>query len=299
MVDAFPIIPKTGSFSPPIGYFLPAKPYDVLVSSSPDTSLYVRAIGHSVITAYEEHGSVQGEEIVLRLPGEGERFVVRNPESRARTGMLRSILVEPNREMGTDFADIVLGGNDSLAIARAGANSIRLEAGGLASTYTLSLTLVAPSTALSFRHRGVALAAQSTHVIAPDWDRLDIEPVKVFVDTDRDGTPEDTLTLANEITEVRGPREGGNVPGSFELGQNYPNPFNAVTTIRYGLPQKSAVLLTVYNLLGQEVATLVHGDQEAGYHSVQLDASDLPSGVYLYRIMARDFVATKKLVLLR
>ena len=213
--------------------------------------------------------------------------------------MLRSILVEPNREMATDFADIVLGGNDSLAIARAGANSIRLEAGGLASTYTLSLTLVAPSTALSFRHRGVALAAQSTHVIAPDWDRLDIEPVKVFVDTDRDGTPEDTLTLANEITEVRGPREGGNVPGSFELGQNYPNPFNAVTTIRYGLPQKSAVLLTVYNLLGQEVATLVHGDQEAGYHSVQLDASDLPSGVYLYRIMARDFVATKKLVLLR
>jgi hypothetical protein len=83
------------------------------------------------------------------------------------------------------------------------------------------------------------------------------------------------------------------------LYQNYPNPFNPSTTIRYGLPSRSHVTLTVFNTLGQQVATLVQGEQEAGYHEAVFDASGLASGVYLYRLQAGDFVASRKLILVR
>jgi polyhydroxybutyrate depolymerase len=91
--------------------------------------------------------------------------------------------------------------------------------------------------------------------------------------------------------------EWKNDPAGFVLSQNYPNPFNPSTTIRYGLPHKSHVSLTVYNTLGQEVGLLVQGDQEAGYHEVKFDGAGLSSGVYFCRLMAGDFVQTRKLLL--
>jgi predicted GH43/DUF377 family glycosyl hydrolase len=91
----------------------------------------------------------------------------------------------------------------------------------------------------------------------------------------------------------------GNLPEAFRLAQNYPNPFNPTTTIRYGLPHKSQVLLTVYNTLGQEVATLVHGQEEAGSYEVKFDGFGLASGVYFCRLQTGSFMDTKKLVILR
>ncbi len=91
----------------------------------------------------------------------------------------------------------------------------------------------------------------------------------------------------------------GEVVTEFTLNQNYPNPFNPSTTIRYGLPNKSAVQLTVYNTLGQQVAQLVNGDMEAGFHEVKFDASGLSSGVYFYRLSAGGFVNTRRLTILK
>jgi hypothetical protein len=102
------------------------------------------------------------------------------------------------------------------------------------------------------------------------------------------------------MSQLTGVQERNNgVPGGFKLEQNYPNPFNPATTIRYSLPHKSQVLLTVYNTLGQQVATLVQGQQEAGSYEVQFDGYALASGVYFYRIQAGTFVATKKLILMK
>ena len=89
------------------------------------------------------------------------------------------------------------------------------------------------------------------------------------------------------------------IPGTVQLHQNYPNPFNPTTTIRYGLPSRSHVTLTVFNTLGQQVATVVQGEQEAGFHEVRFDASGLSSGVYLYRLQAGSYVETRKLVFVR
>lgn len=85
----------------------------------------------------------------------------------------------------------------------------------------------------------------------------------------------------------------------FTLNQNYPNPFNPSTTIRYGLPNRSHVLLVVYNTLGQEVAVLRNGKQEAGYHEVKFDGNGLSSGVYFCRMQAGDYIETRELLLLR
>ena len=89
------------------------------------------------------------------------------------------------------------------------------------------------------------------------------------------------------------------IPTTFVLFQNYPNPFNPSTTIRYALPMRAQVRLTVYNVLGQIVVTPIQGEQQAGYHDLRFDGTNLASGVYFYRIQAGSFVQVKKLLLLR
>lgn len=100
------------------------------------------------------------------------------------------------------------------------------------------------------------------------------------------------------LTSVQGARENVS-PIEFDLRQNYPNPFNPSTTISYDLPARSHVTLRIFNVLGQEVATLVNGEVEAGRHQVWWDARRLSSGVYVYRMSAGDFVETKKMILVR
>jgi hypothetical protein len=90
-----------------------------------------------------------------------------------------------------------------------------------------------------------------------------------------------------------------NVVRKFHLEQNYPNPFNPKTIINYEIPITNYVDLSIYNLLGQKVATLVDEEQNAGTYQVEWDASGFSSGIYLYKITAGEFQAVKKMVLLR
>jgi len=89
------------------------------------------------------------------------------------------------------------------------------------------------------------------------------------------------------------------LPSVPSLAQNYPNPFNPVTTIQYGLPHRAHVTVTVFNTLGQQVAQLVNGDIDAGYHKVKFDGRSLASGVYFYRLQTSEFVQTRKLLVVR
>ena len=89
------------------------------------------------------------------------------------------------------------------------------------------------------------------------------------------------------------------IPSSFALYQNYPNPFNPATNIEYDLPKSAFTSLTIFNILGQEVAALTNVFEQAGHHQRLFNAFALPSGVYFYRLIAGDFIQTKKLLLLR
>lgn len=88
-------------------------------------------------------------------------------------------------------------------------------------------------------------------------------------------------------------------PAEFGLSQNFPNPFNPITEIRYQLPEASYVLLTVYDVLGQEVQVLVDGLVEAGYRWAVWDAKDAASGIYFLRMQTGNFVETRKMALIR
>jgi hypothetical protein len=85
----------------------------------------------------------------------------------------------------------------------------------------------------------------------------------------------------------------------YQLEQNYPNPFNPTTTIRYNLPKRGHIELTVYNALGQRIAVLWDGEQEAGTHESNFDGAGLPSGVYFYRLDAGPYKRTQKLILVK
>jgi hypothetical protein len=94
------------------------------------------------------------------------------------------------------------------------------------------------------------------------------------------------------------------LPISFELEQNYPNPFNPTTSIRFGLPTKSHVSIKVYNLLGQEITSLVNEELSAGTHTTEWDGRDksrteVASGIYFYKLIAGDFIDTKKMMLIK
>ncbi len=93
--------------------------------------------------------------------------------------------------------------------------------------------------------------------------------------------------------------EDNTIPDKFVVEQNYPNPFNPSTTISYSLPKEGLVSIKIYNSLGQEVTTLVHGVQRAGIHKVTFNASKLSSGVYFYRVMSENFSQVKKMMLMK
>ena len=147
---------------------------------------------------------------------------------------------------------------------------------------------VQPGRAIRWVNRRNNMVVQQDSFVY-DSGLITIPGVKVYKDSSR-------LSITYSRVSVA---EQGRLPREFSLDQNYPNPFNPSTAIRYALPHTSFVTVTVYNTLGQQVAQLVNEQQQAGYHDVVFRGYGLASGVYFYRIQAGDFVASKKLLLLK
>lgn len=108
------------------------------------------------------------------------------------------------------------------------------------------------------------------------------------------GAFSEVRTFTIKVTSVTAQRE---MPTSFALEQNYPNPFNPSTRIEFALPEEARVRLEVYNLLGERIAILADETRTAGFHSVQFNATTLPSGLYLYRLTAGERTFVRKMML--
>ncbi len=139
---------------------------------------------------------------------------------------------------------------------------------------------------------------------APKLNRMDIEITIEDTSNNYLNTPArgsffiiDDLQLSETATGIND--QAFSLPNDFKLEQNYPNPFNPTTTIRYSIPKESFVTIKVYDVIGKEITSLVNERKSTGNYSINFNASNLPSGIYFYRMQAGNFVSTKKLVLLR
>jgi len=133
------------------------------------------------------------------------------------------------------------------------------------------------------------------------WQRAPVTDIEALPRPSPAGTRPDMGAFEDQLTIPVGVamESGSGRPSTIGLRQNYPNPFNPTTVIRYQLPEVSDVKLVVYDMLGREVSVLVNERRDAGVYEVKFDASELASGVYLYRLQAGDFVQSRKLLILR
>ena len=144
-----------------------------------------------------------------------------------------------------------------------------------------------------------AIISESTHLcsIFVNTNNAPLADTLQFVVND--GLLSDTTDMFISIVLDDILFENDKQPKQYALNQNYPNPFNPLTTIGYSLPKASHVRLELFDLLGQKIMTLVNTSELAGYHEVKLNAHNLTSGIYLYKIQCDDFVQIKKLVVLK
>ena len=131
-----------------------------------------------------------------------------------------------------------------------------------------------------------------------DWGAMKVSETQselIFQFFTRTGTLIDSYSIGDTEVGV----EETNIITAYKLFQNYPNPFNPTTTIVYTITRSGFVDLTVFDILGRKVATLINENQTAGNYSVKFDGSGLSSGIYIYRLRSDDFISSKKLVLMK
>ncbi len=123
---------------------------------------------------------------------------------------------------------------------------------------------------------------------------------RVFVSYSDGLGASNSIIVIEDIAEgTKGENEVLAVPKDYFLSQNFPNPYNPATTIEFSLPKTEQVRIEVFNTLGQKVATLLDKQMPVGFHEVKFNAQDLPGGIYVYRIVAGDFIAKRKCLLLK
>jgi hypothetical protein len=141
-----------------------------------------------------------------------------------------------------------------------------------------------------------------------DGDYVEVGSVMLLQDTLihlwYDGSRDNTATNLWRIglatsTLVVSVEQETDQPSDFALEQNYPNPFNPSTTFRYSIPTQSKVVIKVYDILGNEITTLMDEEKSVGTYELTWNAVNLPSGVYFYQLRACSFIETKKMLLLK
>jgi hypothetical protein len=294
--DGIPIIPITGNFHSPIGYFVPNSQYTIQIQNFTDSSTYFSAFTDSLIYSYKRADVhfTQTDNLVY-----GDGLAIKNKDSQTKTANLEVIVGEADNEKVFEVEECELSQNDSLSFDAVNRQNMNIFNFGSEKNYDLKIRLVSANNDIIFDHRNIVLSSNSSQVISPNWNNLANQPVLILIDENLDGVIDDTIKVENQFTGVKDGNQGIEIPIDYFLDQNYPNPFNPVTQIRFGLPKSSEVKIEVYNSFGQRVAVLLNTKKLAGYHVVQFDGSGLASGIYFYRLHADRFSKVKKMILLR
>ena len=191
------------------------------------------------------------------------------------------------------------GADEFLYIGSASSRNGSLFFGGDTLSVTPDAVLKAPNQSLPFNSNGNFINRQYRMSIG-EMTTEGVTSVLVWQQLDRNfrDTPAYMYELSQMAVSIDEP-VASNTPQTFSLKQNYPNPFNPTTNIQFDIPQASDVTLKVYNILGQEVMTVLNDFKQAGTHTATFDASNLASGIYIYQLQAGKVNLQRKMTLIK
>ena len=293
--NAYPIIFAGPYYELPSGYHIPSGKYSIDISSFNDSLFHFYLFDNNLTYSYCRSDAASNQSDKLYID---KGISVASSDQGTKKIELVTTMLSIEYEKVFQLKDIDLKASDSLQINEDGDNGLVIKNFGTQKSYDLQIKHNSNLFSKSFRRHDVVLTQNSSHFFQPVWDSLDITPLKILIDEDNNGTIDDSLFEQNQTV---GFRDEGYLlkPNEFYLSQNFPNPFNPATKIAYQVPHKTFVTLTVYDILGREISTLVKEEMSMGAHVVEFDASHLPSGIYFYTLRATSFVETKKMILLR
>ena len=194
---------------------------------------------------------------------------------------------------------------DGLTAANAGSAALSLVddtsavqiSSSASGSYNLILDQSGPDGRGSFFHRGVAIAAGATHTVRPVWSALNDSTVTIDIDTDGDGSTDDTIVVTNEGYPVANETlVGPEWADAIGLSDVWPNPSSGIARVGLTLDQKGSARVTVHDALGRELAVVAEGERAPGRYEFAIDTKSLASGVYFVRLTAGRTVQTKKLI---
>jgi hypothetical protein len=295
--NSIPIIPKSGHIHPPVGYYIPEDDYLLELNNFTDSASYVIFISDSTIYNYRRFDANNTQTDLLSYSQTG--VGVLNPDQSVKSFELETVILQDTTlEKVFVLDNVSTSPGDSIHIREKERNELEFENYGVSISYNLQIRISSAEGGGLFSHMSIPMEQNSGHRIVPDWNDLQNAPVKILIDLGNDGTIDDSLFVMNQTTNIENQIYAG-IPNHFRLLQNYPNPFNPTTTITYDLPSQSDVNLSVYNILGEKVATLVNEVKQAGRHKVIFNGAGLSSGIYLYKIQAGSYVTTRKMLLIK
>ncbi|MEJ2195365.1 MAG: T9SS type A sorting domain-containing protein [Ignavibacteriaceae bacterium] len=293
MKNAIPLTPATGSIIPPYAYIIPEGSFNISFDNFRDSTVELSIFTDTTGYTYNRSGVTEHQTDLLNYDG---IFSYSNPDNEKKIISIGSTVVENNTtEKAYNILNCDVSENDSLSFSFVDNYNYKITNVGVEKTYNLSIEYASAISNPYFLSPEIILSDNSSHRIVPDW--TDLQIVSIYIDLGNDGTIDDTLYLSNTVdVEDQGSLY---IPEEYRLEQNYPNPFNPTTTIRYSIRTAGVVTLKVYNLIGEEIATLVNEEKSAGNYDINFDATLLPSGIYFYKLQAGSFTETKKMILIK
>ena len=294
--NAYPILFAETYYTPPSGYHIPAGKYKIDISAIHDSLVNFYFFGDSVTYLYRRIDASPNQTDHLHFDS---GLSIASYDPGIKSIELETTIANSEYEKVFQFQDIKLAASDSIEIKENANNGITVKNFGTQKSYGLKVKYNSDEFIKLFRHQGVNLAQNSSHVFQPVWASLDTMSFRILIDNGNDEVIDDSIFVVNQATGI-GDNQGSLIsPNSYNLAQNYPNPFNPVTTIKYSIPTSEFVTVKVYDVLGNQIETLVDEYKPGGSYEVNFDASNLSSGVYFYKIQAGEYINVKKMILLR
>ena len=209
LTDGIPIIPETGQETPPIGYYLPNRPWSIRLSCFTDSTLKLTAYLDSTVIAYSRNDVDSTQTDELKYGGNDSSIVVVNPDIVSHVYNLQVISIRPDSEVVVKIGGIASEAGDSNHFSITGESGLRIDNYGASSAYSIRVEIAGPTVDTVFFHDSVTIGANSSHVVVPDW-RLNNDSLFVLVDSGMTGSFSDSLVVSNqgEILFVCGDADG-------------------------------------------------------------------------------------------